>query len=306
MLTGTPQFKEIHRRLVSACPLLSILLFVLFSVCGQADVLVQGRELQNEGRLDDAFKLFSDAAAGGDPAGAYGLGVLYYQGTGVPKDMEKSSHWFRVAAEKGHAPAQYNLGNAFLYGRGLSQDLDSAEKWWRKAAQQNYVRAQFNLGSLLYTNGNTAEMREEGIAWCRVAAERGFDKALELLAEIREPVAFSAAEPDPAREPQRGEARLMTLDPTGFTIQLFSDSKSGAAETFIARNQLTGLALRFRFLHAGATWTAVVYGWYADRKEAGETIATLEPALRKANPWIRPLPEVQAKILQARRGADGG
>ena len=265
------------------------------------ELLDQGAELQRQGKLQEAVKLFSDTAEVGDPVGAYGMGVLYFQGKGVPKDMEKSSHWFQIAAQKGYAPAQYNLGNAYLYGRGIGKDLDQAERWWRKAAQQDYTRAQFNLGALLYGGGATQAMREEGIAWFRTSATAGFEKSLEKLKEIDEPVAYEEIEPDPDREPLRSEARLMTFDPQGFSMQFFSGSKPESASKYIAEKQLEGQALRFRFFKDGTTWTAVVYGEYETRGQAQSTIDSLKMELKGSKPWIRSLADIQEKIQQVWR-----
>ena len=278
--------------------LLTVLLLASYALKLQADLLTEGRRLQEDGKHQEAARLFSNAALAGDPIGAYGLGVLYFKGQGVPKDLEQSNHWFLIASEKDYAPAQYNLGNAFLHGRGVVQNLDAAETWWRKAAQQGYAHAQYNLGSLLYSNGNTAEMREEGIAWYRAAAKRDFAKAVRSLREIGEPMDLSKVGADPAREPQRSEARLMTLDPSGFTIQLYLAGKPASAMKFIDRFQLAGRAAPFRFLREGVTWTAVVYGWYAGRDEARATIDALKPPLKETDPWIRPVAQVQEKIRE--------
>jgi hypothetical protein len=278
---------------------------VALLLCSQSlradDLLDEGAQLQRQGKLQEALELFSGTAEVGDPVGAYGMGVLYFQGTGVPKDMVQSTGWFQIAAEKGYAPAQYNLGNAYLHGRGIGKDLDQAELWWRKSAQQDYTRAQFNLGALLHGNGTTPAMHEEGIAWIRAAAERGFAKSLEKLDAIGEPVDYAGIEPDPGREPLRSEARLMTFDPQGFTMQLFSGSKPGSAEKYIAGRQLEGLALRFRFVRGKERWTAVVNGEYATRGQARSAIDSLKPELRNAKPWIRSLADVQGKIQQVWR-----
>ena len=265
------------------------------------ELLDQGAELQRQGKLKEAVELFSDTAKVGDPVGAYGMGVLYFQGKGVPKDMEKSTHWFQIAAQKGYAPAQYNLGNAYLYGRGVGKDLDQAEHWWRKAAQQGYTRAQFNLGALLHGSGATPAMREEGIAWLRTSAAAGFEKSLEKLKAIGEPVEYDEIKPEPSREPLRSEARLMTFDPQGFVMQLFSGSIPGSARNYIAENQLEGRALPFRFFKDGRVWTAVVYGEYETRGQARSTIGSLKTELKGAKPWIRSLADVQEKILQVWR-----
>ena len=40
----------------------------------------------------------------------YSLGMMYFTGTGVEKDMKRAFEYFAKAADKGHAKAQYNLG----------------------------------------------------------------------------------------------------------------------------------------------------------------------------------------------------
>ncbi len=42
------------------------------------------------------------------------LGVLYYNGEGVAKDLAKAAEWYRKAAEKKHVRAKYNLGILYL------------------------------------------------------------------------------------------------------------------------------------------------------------------------------------------------
>ncbi len=37
------------------------------------------------------------------------LGMIYYNGEGVPRDDAEALKWFREAAEQGHAEAQFNL-----------------------------------------------------------------------------------------------------------------------------------------------------------------------------------------------------
>ena len=44
------------------------------------------------------------------------LGVNYFRGNSVPKDLKKATYWFTKAAEQGHANAQYNLGTCYAKG----------------------------------------------------------------------------------------------------------------------------------------------------------------------------------------------
>ncbi len=49
-------------------------------------------------------------------------------------------------AAQGNAKAQSYLGLMYYDGWGVPQDYAEAVKWWRKAAEQGYGEAQFNLG----------------------------------------------------------------------------------------------------------------------------------------------------------------
>ena len=70
----------------------------------------------------------------GDAVAQYNLGLMYYDGTGVPQDHVEAVKWFRMAAEQGFAMAQYNLGLMYANGTGVPQDHVEAYAWWSVAA----------------------------------------------------------------------------------------------------------------------------------------------------------------------------
>ena len=51
-----------------------------------------------------------DAGLVGVAEAQYNLGVMCYEGRGVPRDFPEAVRWFRLAADQGHAWAQTNLG----------------------------------------------------------------------------------------------------------------------------------------------------------------------------------------------------
>ena len=61
--------------------------------------------------------------------------------------MASAVYWYRKSAELGYAKAQYNLGMCYYYGQGVSKDISKALKWWRRAAEQGLVDAQYNLAT---------------------------------------------------------------------------------------------------------------------------------------------------------------
>ena len=73
------------------------------------------------------------------------LGALYEEGTGVPRNDEEASRWYRLAAEQGNAGGQNNLGRLFEEGRGVVRNSHEARIWYQKAAAQGNAQAQANL-----------------------------------------------------------------------------------------------------------------------------------------------------------------
>lgn len=70
-----------------------------------------------------------------------GLGVLYANGWGVPKDPTESARWYRRAAEQGHSAAQYNLGVLYREGYGVNRDTIEAARWFTISADSGNKNA---------------------------------------------------------------------------------------------------------------------------------------------------------------------
>jgi TPR repeat protein len=62
----------------------------------------------------------------GNATAQYNLGLLYQNGSGVPRDLRKASHWFRKAAEKGEPGAEAQLQEVLkaLQGGAENQGAD--------------------------------------------------------------------------------------------------------------------------------------------------------------------------------------
>ncbi|MEH6726130.1 MAG: hypothetical protein V7703_08215 [Hyphomicrobiales bacterium] len=113
----------------------------------------------------------------GNPTDQYNLGVIHYNGQGVPQDYKTAIKWYTLAAKQGHATAQYNIGLMYNKGRGVPKDDKTAVKWYRLAAKQGYADAQVNLG-VMYDNGQgVTQDYKAAVKWFRLAAEQGHAKA---------------------------------------------------------------------------------------------------------------------------------
>lgn len=91
---------------------------------------------------------FEQAAAAGDPVGAYNYAVCLAEGVGLPRDDAKAAEWFRKAAEN-VVNAQYRLGRIYAEGLGVPQDFAAARLWMSKAALADLPEALMDYGTLL-------------------------------------------------------------------------------------------------------------------------------------------------------------
>ena len=83
-----------------------------------------------------ALREFRPLAEQGHAEAQAMLGIMYFEGWGVPKDDAEAVKWYRKAAEQGHARAQTNLGYMYKEGQGVAQDYAQAHMWWSLSARQ--------------------------------------------------------------------------------------------------------------------------------------------------------------------------
>jgi TPR repeat protein len=115
-----------------------------------------------------------------DPQVQYDLGVMYFSGIGVKKDLKTALRWFEMAAHQGHPRAQNDLAVMLLKGKGIDKPNSAkAYVWFLRAAEQNFADAQFNLGLLLTEGTGQGIPRHFPLAymWLEIAAQNGLLEA---------------------------------------------------------------------------------------------------------------------------------
>jgi len=92
-----------------------------------------------------AFKLFERAAAADDRDAMFLLARMNLLGHGPARtnaDADRdAARWFFEAARRGHADAQYHLGLLFYAGTGVEKNIEEAMKWIRRAAGSGHEAA---------------------------------------------------------------------------------------------------------------------------------------------------------------------
>lgn len=107
----------------------------------------------------DSFSaaLLSKAEAG-DIDAQYSLGLIYENGLGIEKNMDKAIECYRIAAENGNANAQYHLGLCYENGNGIDKDIDLALDWYQKASAQGLEIAKIRFDTVF---DNREELKDE-------------------------------------------------------------------------------------------------------------------------------------------------
>ena len=117
------------------------------------------------------------------------LGLMYYNGEGVPQDYVEAVRWYRLAADQGLAAAQLNLGVMYDRERGVPQDYEEAVRWYRLAVDQGLAAAQYNLG-FMYDRGRGVLLDfVEALKWVDLAAARASGDRQQDYAEARDALA---------------------------------------------------------------------------------------------------------------------
>ena len=85
----------------------------------------------------------------------FNLAQIYFRGSGVEVDYEKSANFYQKAAELGHYPSQARLGQMYINGHGVEKSRVKAYLWLSLSSQHG-------IGTALEAlNGIVADMSAE-------------------------------------------------------------------------------------------------------------------------------------------------
>lgn len=102
-----------------------------------------------------AYNLYQRAAEAGNADAVARIGILYFHGTGVPKDPVQEVTMYKKAADLGSAEGRNHLGVCYLEGvpeAGIEKDYAKAAELLQASAGQNSMLGQYNLARC-YENG---------------------------------------------------------------------------------------------------------------------------------------------------------
>jgi TPR repeat protein len=106
-----------------------------------------GALLLDRGANREGLAALQRAADAGSSEGAHRLGLVFAQGlAGTPRNDAMAARYFERAATAGHQRAQVNLGVLYFRGQGVPRDLTQARAWLEKAAAGGDGYALYALG----------------------------------------------------------------------------------------------------------------------------------------------------------------
>jgi TPR repeat protein len=220
------------------------------------------------------------------------LGVMYTEGSGVPRNDLKGVDWLRRASAAGNVHAEYNLGKMYAEGRGVrKQSYKRAAEHYTKAADAGMAVARTALGDLYFAE-HLVSSNKAGAAQAasyttakfhyQKAAKQGDQAAMLQLGEIYEhglavPQSFKTAREwyEKASHPLEPGSSGSSSEQGGASLgQLVSQQAAeGNAQ---AQVNLAGLYANARGV---ARDDRVAFEWYekaADPKRKGGGVSTKE------------------------------
>lgn len=134
-----------------------------------------GAVLVARGLAREGLQALRHALAAGSPEAAHQLGLVYARGlAGVQRDDAQAAQLFEKAAAAGHYRAELNLGVLYFRGQGVPRNLVQARSWLEKAALSNDPYALYALGRALEESDGAAGADPTRAAdLYRRAAEKG-------------------------------------------------------------------------------------------------------------------------------------
>ena len=158
-----------------------LILLMCFSVNAQDSEMNKALDAYELGDYKSAIALWERNALQGNRDAQYSLGVAYFKGNGVKKNLDTALDWFIKAANSGHTSAMFNLGVAYWQGQGFKTNYSDAVYWWEKAAQLEDTASQYNLGLAFYLGRGTERSISKAEYWLSKAALKKHKEAQRVL-----------------------------------------------------------------------------------------------------------------------------
>ena len=127
-----------------------------------------------------ALELYKRGAQAGDAEAMNAVGYRY--NFSANPDFERAAQWYCKAVLRGNPRAMNNMAILFYNGQGVPRDLEEARSLWRQSAALGHLNGQTNLGDSLASDpGLPDPERRKGLEMMLDAALHGSMQAQNAL-----------------------------------------------------------------------------------------------------------------------------
>ncbi len=120
-----------------------------------------------------------DRASKGDASAQHTLGLMFYNGEGVPKDIPKAMQLLKKSADQGYSKAEAALSSIYGSGDGVTKNDAISFEWNLKAAIQGDATDQFMVGTKYMQGTGVVRDYVRAYAWYNLSAAQGKKSAIE-------------------------------------------------------------------------------------------------------------------------------
>ena len=174
-----------------------IFFLVAFLIIGCSDYR-KARSAYEAGDYTKALQIFEQLSQAGDSQAQYDLSLMYLQGIGTNKNLEKGWTWMNRAADGGNVQAMLELAVRYQKSASLENAEQMAFLWFQRAAMAGSAAGQYNL-SHLYEDGNQTPVDlVQAYVWMTLSNKSGNPMAATEAKQLRSKL--SPAELEKAEE----------------------------------------------------------------------------------------------------------
>jgi len=111
------------------------------------------------------LKLYHTQSTNGDINATYQLGLIYYNGKIVKKDLDKAFFYFNIASDYGNQKAKFNKAMIFSQKKFKNHSAEDAYALFEELAKQNHTRSQYMVGYMLLKGIGVKANPKEALKW---------------------------------------------------------------------------------------------------------------------------------------------
>ena len=164
---------------------LIVFAFLLQLISFQAYANDDARNAYSKGDYAVAFQLFHKEAEEGKPESQFRLALMYREGQGTVKNLQKAIEWHKKAVQQNYRPSIHELGVTYLYGYGTNANQTKALEYFEKGHELNYALSTEALARIYIDGEGGAEIDfNKGMPYLMRSIEDGMPNSFYMLAHM--------------------------------------------------------------------------------------------------------------------------